>query len=150
MDVTFVRDMMTEGVETLHVGDDLAEAGALMKRDRIRHLPVVDGEGRLVGLVTHRMILGAWVSHGDPSHEQAREVAREIPVEMIMERDVTTLSPDLPAEAAAGILEKHKYGCLPVLENGVLVGIITESDFVRFARNYFELEAQRAREASKR
>lgn len=143
MAVTTVRDIMTADVETLHVGDDLAEADELMKRKRIRHLPVVDGEGKLVGLVTHRMILAAWVSHGDPGHERAGDVARGIPVEMIMERDLTTLSEEMPAEAAAGILEKHKFGCLPVLDGGVLVGIVTESDFVRFARDYFRIEAER-------
>lgn len=142
MSITTVADIMTENVEVLHVGDDLAAAGEVMKRERIRHLPVVDRDNRLVGLVTHRMILGAWISHGRPNRERPEEVAADVPVEMVMERDVTTLSPDMPAVAAAGILEDYKYGCLPVLEEGRVVGIVTEADFVRFARVYFEFEAK--------
>ena len=138
---TRVRDLMTSDVEVLHVGDDLASAAEIMKRARIRHLPVVDGDGHLVGLVTHRMILGAWVSHGHPGSERPGEVAAEVPVEMLMEREVSTLSPEMPAAAAAGILRMHKFGCLPVLEDGVLVGIVTEADFVKFAEAYFENEA---------
>lgn len=142
MGITTVKDIMTEGVEVLRLGDDLAAAGEIMKRERIRHLPVVDGDRNLVGLVTHRMILGAWVSHGRPNRERAGEVAADVPVEMVMERDVVTLGPDLPAAAAAAMLETHKYGCLPVLHDGKLVGIVTEADFVRFARVYFEFEAK--------
>lgn len=136
--LTMVKDLMTEVVETLRVGDSLDLAAHHMKAGRIRHLPVVDGEERLVGLVTHRRILGAWVSHGDPSHERPRKVAAEVPVEMLMERNVLTVSPDTTAALAAALLESSQFGCLPVVAHGKLVGIITEADFVRFAREYFE------------
>lgn len=131
---------MTEVVEVLQIGDTLDLATRLMRAGRIRHLPVVDGRQRLVGLVTHRKILTAWVSHGDPGHENVRDVARSIPVEMVMERDVLTTWPDAPASDAAHLLENHKYGCLPVLDDGKLVGIVTEADFVKFARKFFERE----------
>jgi CBS domain-containing membrane protein len=104
-------------------------------------LPVVDGEERVVGLITHRGILEAWVSHGHPDEENADIVARDVPVEMVMEKNVQTIGPQTPAADAARILETHKFGCLPVVENGKLVGILTEADFVRFARRYFEWEA---------
>jgi len=120
----------------------LATARRQLARGRIRHLPVVDGDEHVIGLITHRRILEAWVSHGHPDTEKAKDVARDVPVEMLMEKDVRTVSPETPAAAAAALLESHKFGCLPVVVGGRLVGIITEADFVRFARRYFEWEAQ--------
>jgi CBS domain-containing membrane protein len=145
MPTTTIREIMSPVVETLGVGDTLAVARRQLERGRIRHLPVVDGEERLVGLLTHRQILGAWVSHGHPhghpNEEKLDLVARDVPVEMLMEKNVETVGPETPAADAARILESHKFGCLPVVEGGKLVGIVTEADFVRFARRYFEWEA---------
>jgi CBS domain-containing membrane protein len=140
--VTRVRELMTDVVETLVLGDSLDLARRLMDAGRLRHLPVVDGDERLVGLVTHRRILEAWVSHGRPGVERPGEVAAEVPVEMLMERNVLTVSPDTTAALAAALLESSRFGCLPVLEHDKLVGIITEADFLRFARQYFELEPE--------
>ena len=140
MTTTLVREIMSSPVEFLEVGDSLDLARHLMRAGRIRHLPVVDGEQRLIGLVTHRKVLAAWVSHGDPGHERPRTIAREIPVDMLMETDVMTTAPDAPAAYAARLIEKRKLGCLPVVDDGRLVGIVTEADFVRFARKHFETQ----------
>ena len=129
-----VRNIMSSPVEFLEMGDSLDLAQHLMNAGRIRHLPVVDGQQRLIGLVTHRKLLAAWVGHGDPAHERPREIAREIPVDMLMETSVFTTTPDTPAAEAARIIEREKIGCLPVVEGGKLVGIVTEADFVRLAR----------------
>jgi CBS domain-containing protein len=102
---------------------------------------VVDGQERVVGLITHRRILEAWVSHGHPELEDPAVVARDVPVEMIMEKQVLTVEADTPASQAALLLEKHKFGCLPVVERGHLVGIVTEADFVRVARRFLERDA---------
>jgi CBS domain-containing membrane protein len=129
--ITTVRDVMTDIVEVLQVGDTLDLARRGMEAGRIRHLPVVDGEQHLIGLITHRKLLSAWVS----------DVARDIPIEMVMERDVVTIWPDAPASEAAALLETNKYGCLPVIDNeDKLVGIVTEADFVKFARRFLEKE----------
>src|SRR5262245_2953571 len=101
MPITTVREIMTDVVETLRVGDTLAAARQRLRRGRIRHLPVVDGEERLVGLITHRRILEAWVSHGHPERERVADVARDVPVEMLMERDVLTVDPNTSAARAA-------------------------------------------------
>jgi CBS domain-containing protein len=99
---------------------------------------VIDGDEHLIGLVTHRKLLAAWVSHGDPKHERPRDIAREIPVDMLMETNVLTVSPDTPAAEAARLIEARKIGCLPVVAAGKLVGIVTEADFVRYARKHLE------------
>ena len=74
-----VKEMMSGVVETLSVGDTLATARRQLERGRIRHLPVVDGDERLVGLLTHRQVLEAWVSHGHPDREDPALVARDVP-----------------------------------------------------------------------
>jgi CBS domain-containing membrane protein len=133
-----VSNVMSKVLRTVGIGDALADAERVMSADRIRHLPVVDGAGRLVGLVTHRMVLAAWVSHGHPDTELPSQIAATVPVEMIMEKNVVTIRPDARASEAARVLETSKYGCLPVTDGGTLVGIVTEADFVRLARRLLE------------
>jgi CBS domain-containing membrane protein len=144
MPITTVQELMTPVVETLSVGDTLAVARKQIAFGRIRHLPVVDGDERVVGLLTHRRILEAWVSHGHPDVEHVERVADDVPVEMLMEKKVQTVAPTTSAAVAARILHSHKFGCLPVIDGGKLVGIITEADFLRFACRYFEWEARGA------
>lgn len=145
MATTTVKEIMTGVVEVLGIGDTLAVARQQLARGRIRHLPVVDGNQRLVGLITHRRILESWVSHGHPNEESPLDVARDVPIEMIMEKHVLTVGPATTAAQAARLLEEYKLGCLPVVEDGKLVGIVTEADFVRFARRYFEWETSSTR-----
>lgn len=140
MPISRVRELMTGIVETLAVGDTLSTARRQIEQGRIRHLPVVDGDERVVGLITQRHIMNAWVSHGHPEREAPGLVAGEVSVEMLMEKDVLTVNPDTPAAEAARLLTSHKFGCLPVVDHGKLVGIITEGDYVRFAQRFFEWE----------
>jgi len=140
-----VAHIMSRNVESLKIGESIALARDIMGLGRIRHLPVVDGEGYLVGLVTHRLLLSAWLGHGRPASEKPHEIDEEVPVEMMMDKRIKTVTPSTPAELAARIMEENKYGCLPVVESEddqKLVGILTEADFVRFARRYFESEAR--------
>src|SRR5207244_12523879 len=95
---TRVRDIMSSPVEFLEMGDSLDLAQHLMQAGRIRHIPVVDGEQRLIGLVTHRKLIAAWVGHGDPARERPGDIAREIPVDTLMEDNVLTTATAAPAE----------------------------------------------------
>ena len=140
MAITKVSQLMSSVVETLSVGDTLLTARQQIVKGRIRHLPVVDGNETLLGLITHRHILNAWVSHGQPGSESADAVARDVPIEMLMVKDVLTVDPETTAAEAARLLTQYRFGCLPVVEHGKLVGIITEADFVRFAQRFFEWE----------
>jgi CBS domain-containing membrane protein len=138
-----VRDLMTPVVEVLSIGDTLAAAREQIGRGHIRHLPVVDGDNRLVGLLTHRNILTAWLSHGRPDLEASGAVASEVPVEMVMERDVLTVDEETTAARVAALLEEYKFGCLPVVDaHHRVVGILTEADFVNLARKFLEWDAR--------
>ena len=128
-----VADVMTRDVITLDREDSLADARRSMDQARVRHLPVVAG-GRLVGLITHRDLLAASLSvfSGAGEREQRRLFA-QIPVRELM-HDAVGVTPTTPVREAARILIESKFGCLPVVGDGdVLVGIVTEADFVRLA-----------------
>jgi CBS domain-containing protein len=120
-----VHEFMTKDLVTVRESDDLALAESLLRLGGIRHLPVVR-DRKLVGLLTHRDVLrsGQW---GKPS-------ARELPVGNIMTRELTWVRPATGLAHAARLMLERKFGCLPVCEeDGTLVGIVTEADFVRFA-----------------
>ena len=127
-----VRDLMTEKVFTLKARDDLAALYDLMDSRHVRHVPIVDSDGELVGLVTDRDLsrsaLGA-VEELPLSVE--REILRRRRIRDIMATEPDSIEPDATLKEAAAILLENKVGCLPVVEGLHLVGILTEADFVR-------------------
>lgn len=127
-----VRDLMTEHVFTLRPGDDLEAVCDVMDTHHVRHVPVVDRDGDLVGLVTQRDLPRSALGAQDvlPLSMQ-QEVLRRRRVREIMATEVETIGPDENLRTAAGMLLENKIGCLPVVEGEHLVGILTESDFVK-------------------
>jgi CBS domain-containing protein len=127
-----VRDLMTDPVFTLRPQDDLAALYDLMDARHIRHVPIVDRERDLVGLVTHRdLSRSALGPQEDAPLSLQREMLRRRKVREIMATEVDTIEPDEDLRVAAQMLIENKIGCLPVVEGTHLVGILTESDFVR-------------------
>jgi CBS domain-containing membrane protein len=137
------RDLMTEDLIALRDSDSLLEAHKAMERARIRHLPIVDAAGAFVGLLTHRDLLAASVSRlADIDQATQEEIYAAIPIHEVMRADVAMASPELPLRQAAEVLLTQKYGCLPVVESGKLVGILTASDFIRLSLDLMDaLEA---------
>jgi CBS domain-containing membrane protein len=128
-----VSDLMSKNVTTLDAHQELSSADQLMKLLHIRHLPVVDRDNKVVGIVTARDILrvqAELITKLRPESEGEQFVSIE--VGEIMSKDVQTLAPTMPASLAAKELLDHRYGCLPVTEDGRLVGIVTEADFLRW------------------
>jgi acetoin utilization protein AcuB len=119
-----VRDSMTREVVTLSPQTTAAEALALCREKGIRHLPVME-EGRLAGIVSDRDLRSATPALGDSARAEALQ---RIQVWGVMVRDVLTAHPEDPIEQAANTMREKKIGCLPVLEAGELVGILTTSD----------------------
>lgn len=127
-----VRDLMTSGVTVVRPDDPIATLHDLMSDKHIRHVPVVDEDGAVVGLVTERDLLRRAAGLTDDMPLSVRsDISAAVKVNEVMTWDVETIEADEDAATAAGIMLENKYGCLPVLEQGVLVGILTEADFVR-------------------
>ena len=127
-----VRDLMTKDVATLDSNDELALADDVMRLGRIRHMPVVDEQsGELVGIVSQRdLFRGALVRVLGWGETGIRRVMKTIAVKEVMSNDAITTTGDTPIRNAANLMLDHKIGCLPVIDEGGLVGILTESDFV--------------------
>lgn len=129
-----VADLMTKKVFTLRRIDTLRDVRSLMDLVKIRHIPVLDEQGYFLGLVTHRDLLSYAISKlAEVEADLRTEIESSIMVGDIMQTNVDTVAPDTLLSEAAGILYRKKYGCLPVVEDGKLIGIITESDFLRLA-----------------
>ena len=131
---TLVQDLMVRDVVTLSANEEFSLADQVMKLNRIRHLPVVDG-GRLVGMVSHRDLLRAQSRLLAKASVEPPPGTRVVSVNVaeIMTKDVLTVSPTTAASEAARLLLVNKTGCLPVVEDGELVGIVTEADFLKWA-----------------
>ena len=126
-----VRDLMTDNVFTLRPQDDLASLYDLMDTKHIRHVPIVDRDRDLVGLVTHRDLTRTALGTEDAPLSLQREMLGRRKIREIMATEVDTVEPDEDLKVAAEMLIENKIGCLPVVEGTHLVGILTESDFVR-------------------
>ena len=127
-----VADVMTTKLITLTTHDTLKTAREIMQKARIRHLPIISRSGSFVGLLSQRDLLRATVSHfADVEPDVREQIESGIPVSEVMEVEVLTVPPDMPLPRAGELLLAHKFGCLPVLDRGQLLGILTEADFVK-------------------
>jgi CBS domain-containing membrane protein len=130
---TMVKDVMTKDVTTLKRNEKLTLADDLMNLGRIRHLPVVDDDGgQVIGIVSQRdMFRGALAQAIGYGAHARRKLLDTLLVKEVMTTELVTTTPDTPLADAAAVLMEKKIGCLPVLESGRLVGILTEGDFVK-------------------
>lgn len=138
-----VRQLMQTEVITLASGSTLDLAEDLMRVDRVHHLPVLSGD-KLVGLVTERDLLRATVSTAldmDPGAQ--REWLRRIPVDQVMATEVLTAHPDAPIGGAVEMMLNERIGCLPVVEDGRLVGLLSETDCLRYLGRLIQNEEER-------
>ena len=127
-----VADLMTKEVVTLYRNDEIALADDLMNLGRVRHIPVVDEDETLVGIITQRDLfrsallqsLGYGKNVSDPTLAGIR-------IKELMTTNVITTHSSTPLRDAAELMLHQKVGCLPVLDEGKLAGILTEADFVR-------------------
>jgi WS/DGAT/MGAT family acyltransferase len=142
-----VAELMSASVVTLVADDTLATAWSLMYRHRIRHLPVVATDGRLIGLVTHRDLLAASPSSLTATGERERvTLSASVRVADIMETHVSVASADEPAGLVGDRMVRHKIGCLPVVDaERRLAGIVTADDFVHWATVHMLPEQARLR-----
>jgi CBS domain-containing protein len=127
-----VEQFMTTDLYTVREDEPIDLAANLMEWERIRHIPVEDHEHRLVGLMSYRHVLRVL------AHDRHAADGTSLAVAEVMKRDLITVTPDTPTLEAIALLRKHRIGCLPVVHDGRLVGIVTEDDFMDIARELLE------------
>jgi len=129
-----VRDVMSSDVTSLKQNDQLTIADDIMRLVRIRHLPVLDDDGELTGIVSQRDLFRSALARSIGYGEVAQtRVMNLLKVKEVMTADVATIAPDAPLSEAARTMMQRKIGCLVVVEKGRVVGILTEGDFVKLA-----------------
>ena len=127
-----VRDVMTRDPKSLGRNDQLSLADDLMAQERIRHLPVLDEDGALAGILSQRDLFRGALARALGYGETAQKrMLGMLVVKEVMTTQVVTVGPDAPLADAARTMVDRKIGCLPVVEGGKVVGILTESDFVQ-------------------
>ncbi|MEI9941903.1 MAG: CBS domain-containing protein [Pseudomonadota bacterium] len=129
-----VSDVMTRDVATVDRNEKLTVADDVMRLGRIRHLPVIDEDGALVGIVSQRDLFhsGLLRALGYGSHAKDQAMGLLV-LKEAMKTEVVTVTPAAPLTEAAKIMLEQKIGCLVVVEGKKIVGILTESDFVKLA-----------------
>lgn len=125
-----VRQFMTTPVTSLSSTARLLEAGLLLRAGRIRHIPIID-DGQLVGILSDRDIQRCTPSMlTRVAAEEYNAIFENTPISRVMTREPQHVSPDTPLQTAAELLRAHKLGCLLVVEDGNVVGIITKDDML--------------------
>jgi acetoin utilization protein AcuB len=131
-DEMLAKERMSHPVITVYPDLPIQEALKLMREERVRRFPVVDKRGRLVGIVSEKDLLHAAPSDATSlSIWELNYLVSKVTVEKVMTREVITITEDTPLEEAARIMADHKIGGLPVVRDGEVVGIITETDLFK-------------------
>lgn len=117
----YIQDIMNTYLFTLSEDDTISDASDVMKLEKIRHIPIVDKDYKLIGLVTHRDLIGALAKR-----------LENFPIKDIMKKKVITVGPHTPLKGAIEVMIINKIGCLPVVHGeGKLIGIVTEIDLLK-------------------
>jgi CBS domain-containing protein len=129
-----IEQFMTTDLITVGPDEGVELVANLMKWKRIRHVPVEDGDHRLIGMVAQRSLIALIA-------DRAADLGKmPIPVREVMSTDVVTVVPETPTHEAIELMRRHRVGSLPVLKDGRLVGIVTEFDFLKIAGQLLEIE----------
>ena len=125
----FVKDRMTPSPTTGFPDMSVTDAQELMKSKGFRHLPILNEDGKLIGLITKGSLASALPADTSAlSRFEVSYVLAKIKVHSVMVEDIITATPDTPIEIAARMMADNLIGCLPVLDGEELVGIITDRD----------------------
>ena len=128
----FVTDIMMGSPVTLKPEDTLDLANDVISLGRIRHIPVVDA-GRLVGLLSERDLMGAAASHVFRLKQKSKSaLLKSVLIRDVMKKRVVTVSPQTSIKDAAHLMADKKIGCVPVVINGAIVGLVTTTDILRY------------------
>ena len=127
-----IDEFMTSDPYTLYETHTIDDARRVMTEKHVRHIPITDKDNHLHGLVTQRDVLAATIP------AELHITAPDILPSEVMIKNISVIHKSDSLRQAAVYLQSHKYGCLPVISDDKLVGIITDSDFVEIAINMLE------------
>lgn len=131
-----IQNHMTKALVVVESTHTVDEAARLMRRHRVRHLPVVDAKGKLAGIVSQRDLL---IVQSIPDVD-----AREVAVSEAMNRDVYCVQPDAALEKVARTMAENRYGACVIANKGTLLGLFTTTDALQLLAHHLEkLERQR-------
>jgi CBS domain-containing membrane protein len=131
-----VKEIMAKEVSTLGRNHTLDLADEIMSLERIRHLPVLD-DGQVVGVVSQRDLFRSALATALGYGEKAQKrLLRTLRVKEVMSEPAITVSPDATVKEATRLMLDKKIGCLPVVEGHTLVGIVTETDILRYVVSF--------------
>jgi CBS domain-containing protein len=129
-----VREIMSKDIEVVDRNDNLRTVEERMATKQLRHLPVLE-QGEVVGIVTQRDLFKATMSSTMGYGEKAQQAyLHSVRVKEIMVYPVVTVSPDISIAAAADMMINQGIGCLPVVDDHQLIGIVTKTDLLRCLR----------------
>ncbi len=132
MGQTRVRDLMQEKIVTIGASDRLSTVEDIMTLGRVRHMPVVQG-GRLVGVVSERDLLRASLSNLTGFDlDERRAFLNAVEIARVMSAPPVVIDAGALVEEAARVMAERRIGCLPVMEEQTLVGLLTETDLLRY------------------
>jgi len=124
-----VGRVMRTKLVTIAPDTSLINAKEIIAEKRIAHLLVVDKEDKLIGIVSDRDVKQSWASPATTlSQHELNYILAQVTVDVIMRKKIVTIPPDTTIERAASIMEEHRIGSLPVVDQEKLVGIITTTD----------------------
>ena len=127
-----VNEIMMGAPVTLKPQDTLDLANDLISLGQIRHIPVVD-DGRLVGLLSERDLLGAAAKAIFGLKQKSKSaLLKSVLIKDVMKKKVITVKPDTPIKEAARTMKEKKIGCVPVVSEGAVVGLVTVTDILRY------------------
>ena len=133
-----VREIMVTDLVTLHVDEELSLASDIMNLARIRHLPIVEGD-RLVGIISQRDLFKASLaSVMGYDYGATRDHLKSVSIREAMVKAVITVEPETEIQAAGRIMLEKKIGCLPVVQDNRLVGMVTETDILSCFLMHYE------------
>jgi CBS domain-containing protein len=135
---TPISEIMTKNVISLKTNDDLEKAESLFKKNNIRHIPVVSGK-EIVGMLSYTDLLR--ISFADAIDDYAEDVDTVVynmfTIEQVMAKKLITVSSDTTIKEVAEILAEKEFHALPVVDNEILVGIVTTTDLIKYLINQY-------------
>jgi predicted transcriptional regulator len=130
-----VREIMMGSPVTLKPEDTLDLANDVISLGRIRHIPVVE-DGRLVGLLSERDLMGATASQIFGLKQKSKSaLLKSVMIKDVMKKKVITVTSDTKIADAAHLMADKKIGCVPVMSNGALIGLLTTTDILRYVES---------------